>query len=114
MNKEKLFFKISELEELTGITSTKIRYWTKKYRELNSQLRETPNSTHKLYHKDSIEINISMNDYQKLNYRIYLARKRGHIKFLKKREHQNRQREQTLKNNVRIDSKNIYSSTIID
>ena len=50
MNKEKLFFKISELEELTGITSTKIRYWTKKYRELNSQLRETPNSTHKLYH----------------------------------------------------------------
>ena len=60
MNKEKLFFKISELEELTGITSTKIRYWTKKYKELNSQLRETPNSTHKLYHKDSIEIIITI------------------------------------------------------
>ncbi len=63
MNKEKLFFKISELEELTGITSTKIRYWTKKYRELNSQLRETPNSTHKLYHKDSIEIIITIDKY---------------------------------------------------
>ena len=65
MNKEKLFFKISELEELTGITSTKIRYWTKKYRELNSQLRETPNSTHKLYHKDSIEIIITIDKYLK-------------------------------------------------
>ena len=65
MNKEKLFFKISELEELTGITSNKIRYWTKKYKELNSQLRETPNSTHKLYHKDSIEIIITIDKYLK-------------------------------------------------
>merc|ERR1711991_946881 len=27
--------------------------------------------------KDKLEINLSMNDYQKLNYRIHLARKRG-------------------------------------
>ena len=59
MSDTKTLFKISELEELTGIPNTKIRYWTKKYKELNSQLRETPGSTHKLYHEDSIEIIIT-------------------------------------------------------
>ena len=29
--------------------------------------------------RDKLEINLSMNDYQKLNYRIHLARKRGQI-----------------------------------
>lgn len=65
MSDTKTFFKISELEELTGIPNTKIRYWTKKYKELNSQLRETPGSTHKLYHEDSIEIIITIDKYLK-------------------------------------------------
>ena len=65
MSDTKTLFKISELEELTGIPNTKIRYWTKKYKELNSQLRETPGSTHKLYHEDSIEIIITIDKYLK-------------------------------------------------
>ena len=38
-NDSKFFFKIGELVEITGIPSSKIRYWTKKYKELASQLR---------------------------------------------------------------------------
>ena len=53
-NDSKFFFKIGELVEITGIPSSKIRYWTKKYKELSSQLRTNDETSHKLYHKNSI------------------------------------------------------------
>ena len=65
MNKgeKKYYFKIGELETITGIPANKIRYWTKKYEYLSEQLRENTSGIHKLYHKDSIEIIYKINGY---------------------------------------------------
>ena len=64
-NDSKFFFKIGELVEITGIPSSKIRYWTKKYKELASQLRTNDETSHKLYHKNSIEIILEIDKYMK-------------------------------------------------
>ena len=64
-NDSKFFFKIGELVEITGIPSSKIRYWTKKYKELSSQLRTNDETSHKLYHKNSIEIILEIDKYMK-------------------------------------------------
>ena len=61
----KFFFKISELSQITGVPSTKIRYWTKKYDQLNSKLRIDSDSKHSLYHKDSIEVILDIDKYLK-------------------------------------------------
>ena len=62
-DEEKFYYKIGELEAITGIPSNKIRYWTKKYEYLADQLRENTNGIHKLYHKNSIEIIYKINGY---------------------------------------------------
>lgn len=62
---EKYFFKINELSKITGVPITKIRYWTKKYDQLNSKLRISSNSKHSLYHKDSIDIVLDIDKYLK-------------------------------------------------
>ena len=59
----KFFFKIGEIEKITGVPANKIRYWTKKYEELNSTLRKNSKGAHKLYHKSSIEIILQINQY---------------------------------------------------
>ena len=61
----KLFFKIGELAQITGISVTKIRYWTKNYQELNKQVRTSEKTKQKLYHKDSIKIIQEINKYLK-------------------------------------------------
>jgi DNA-binding transcriptional MerR regulator len=61
----KLFFKIGELAQITGISVTKIRYWTKNYQELNKQVRISEKTKQKLYHKDSIKIIQEINKYLK-------------------------------------------------
>ena len=60
-NDSKFFFKIGELVEITGIPSSKIRYWTKKYKELASQLRTNDETSH----KNSIEIILEIDKYMK-------------------------------------------------
>ena len=40
-NKEKYYYKIGELEKITGVSSSKIRYWTNNYASLKNQLRST-------------------------------------------------------------------------
>lgn len=61
----KLFFKIGELAQITGISVTKIRYWTKNYQELNKQVRISEKTKQKLYHKDSIKIIQEIDKYLK-------------------------------------------------
>ena len=65
VKENKFFFKIGELVEITGIPSNKIRYWTKKYKELANQLRSNSGTNHKLYHKDSIQIILEIDKYIK-------------------------------------------------
>ena len=55
-DKEKYFYKIGELEKITGVPSSKIRYWTKIHESLKNQLRSTTGYTHKLYHHNAIDI----------------------------------------------------------
>ena len=61
----KFFFKISELSKITGVPSTKIRYWTKKYSKLNNKIRFDSESKHSLYHRDSIEVILDIDKYLK-------------------------------------------------
>tara|TARA_B100000676_G_scaffold28784_1_gene26772 strand:+ start:4088 stop:4429 length:342 start_codon:yes stop_codon:yes gene_type:complete len=61
--KIKYYYKIGELEKITGVSSSKIRYWTNKFESLKKQLRTTSGYTHKLYHHDAIEIIISLNKF---------------------------------------------------
>ena len=35
----KFFFKIGEIEKITGVPANKIRYWTQKYEELNEHIK---------------------------------------------------------------------------
>ena len=58
-DKEKYYYKIGELEKITGISSSKIRYWTNNHEILKNQLRSTEGYTHKLYHHNAIEIIIN-------------------------------------------------------
>jgi len=60
---QKFYFKIGELETITGVPANKIRYWTKKYSHLQDQLRTNSNGIHRLYHKKSIEIISKINLY---------------------------------------------------
>ena len=38
-NKEKYYYKIGELEKITGVSSTKIRYWSQKFKSLKDQIK---------------------------------------------------------------------------
>ena len=53
---EKFYFKIGELETITGVQANKIRYWTNKYEYLKNQLRNNAKGAHRLYHKRSIDV----------------------------------------------------------
>ena len=61
--KEKYYFKIGELETITGIPANKIRYWTNKYGYLKNQLRSNSKGEHRLYHKKSIGVIRKINSY---------------------------------------------------
>ena len=88
-DKEKYFYKIGELEKITGVPSSKIRYWTKIHESLKNQLRSTTGYTHKLYHHNAIDIILDLNKFKneskiKSNYNDIDLRLAGKI---------NRQRE---------------------
>ena len=88
-DKEKYFYKIGELEKITGVPSSKIRYWTKIHESLKNQLRSTTGYTHKLYHHNAIDIIFDLNKFKneskiKSNYNDIDLRLAGKI---------NRQRE---------------------
>ena len=92
---EKFYFKIGELETITGVSANKIRYWTKKYPYLQDQLRTNSSGIHKLYHKKSKEIiskiNLHLNevnikmDGSKINEKLQNAfrKEEGVVKKLK-------------------------------
>ena len=60
---EKFYFKIGELETITGVPANKIRYWTNKYEYLKNQLRNNSKGTHRLYHKKSVDVIFKINRY---------------------------------------------------
>ena len=98
-DKEKYYYKIGELEKITGIPSSKIRYWTNNYASLKDQLRSTEGYTHKLYHYNAIEIIMNLNKFKnvskinsnynnidqklagKINRQVEILNKLKHIKF---------------------------------
>ena len=55
-NKEKYYYKIGELEKITGVSSTKIRYWSQKFKSLKDQIKTSQGYSHKLYHHKSIDV----------------------------------------------------------
>ena len=66
-DKEKYYYKIGELEKITGVSSSKIRYWTNNYASLKNQLRSTKGYTHKLYHYNAIEIIMNLNKFKNVS-----------------------------------------------
>ena len=66
-DKEKYYYKIGELEKITGISASKIRYWTNNHESLKNQLRSTEGYTHKLYHHNAIEIIINLNKFKNVS-----------------------------------------------
>ena len=59
-NKEKYYYKIGELEKITGVSSTKIRYWSQKFKSLKDQIKISQGYTHKLYHHKSIDVILNL------------------------------------------------------
>lgn len=59
-NKEKYYYKIGELEKITGVSSTKIRYWSQKFKSLKDQIKTSEGYSHKLYHHKSIDVILNL------------------------------------------------------
>tara|TARA_B100001540_G_scaffold202599_1_gene178401 strand:+ start:202 stop:543 length:342 start_codon:yes stop_codon:yes gene_type:complete len=59
-NKEKYYYKIGELEKITGVSSTKIRYWSQKFKSLKDQIKTSQGYSHKLYHHKSIDVILNL------------------------------------------------------
>tara|TARA_B100000900_G_C20523072_1_gene693059 strand:+ start:832 stop:1173 length:342 start_codon:yes stop_codon:yes gene_type:complete len=58
--REKYYYKIGELEKITGVSSTKIRYWSQKFKSLKDQMKTSEGYSHKLYHHKSIDVILNL------------------------------------------------------